>query len=120
MNTLNENVALQVLTKFQCENPACQMERKQVAVFTQPLYLQLELNACSEYAKPSILELLVISQDANSKNFTPRRFLVLGESKHSLQSLKPKIGHDVDFVGLGENGKVITRVYEPKSKIRMR
>ena len=96
------------------------MERKQVAVFTQPLYLQLELNACSEYAKPSILELLVISQDANSKNFTPRRFLVLGESKHSLQSLKPKIGHDVDFVGLGENGKVITRVYEPKSKIRMR
>ena len=37
-----------------------------------------------------------------------------------MNNLKTKIGHDVDFVGLGEGGKRVTRVYEPKSKIKMR
>ena len=37
-----------------------------------------------------------------------------------MQSLKPKIGHDVDFVSLGDNGKKVTRVYEPRSKIKMK
>ena len=84
LNVLTEHLALQIHSKQQCVNPACQMEKKQVAHFTQPLYLQLELNSDFELVQPSILELLVITQDSKAPNFTPRRILVSGEMKHTL------------------------------------